>query len=92
MSDPAGSVPLRERLNLADQWRDYLEKVVPEGASEVQKIETRRAWYGGAASMFGLLLGELDVDPDPTELDLEYVEGLTAELEAFGKEVDRGEA
>lgn len=87
----AGSIPLRERRSLAEEW-DNFSKALLANAPEVQRTEMRRAFYAGAQSFFGLISGGLDPDHEPTELDVEYVEGLNQELRAFGRDVSEGRA
>lgn len=44
-----------EQSDLAASFEEYRARVVPDGASEEQIIETRRAFYAGAMCM--LLIG-----------------------------------
>jgi hypothetical protein len=87
-----GAIPLRERRALRDEWAEFAKKILPAGAPEVQRTEMRRAWYTGAAAMFGLMTGGLDADHEPTDLDVAYVESLNQELVAFGRDLNRGRA
>jgi hypothetical protein len=87
---PKGKIPLSMRPTLADQWSAYAAEVLPAGASDVQKIETKRGWYAGAAAMFGLLTGGLDEDSEPTEMDVEYMESIYQELNFFARQVKDG--
>ena len=87
-----GAIPLRERRGLSDEWESYARDILPTAAPDVQKIETRRAFYAGAAAMFGLLTGGLDADSEPTELDVAFVESLSQEIAAFGRDLAEGRA
>lgn len=86
-----GAIPLRERRTLADTYREF-SGVLPKGASEIQRVEMRRAWYAGAAGMFDLMTGGLDADHEPTELDISYVESLFQELQQFARQLEQGKA
>lgn len=45
-----------------DEWEDYLEKVLPSDAGEVQIRETRQAFIAGATSLVALLNSHSDQD------------------------------
>lgn len=90
--NPKGAIPLRERVNLGDQWDDYAREILPQGAGVAQKVETRRAFYAGAAAMFSLLSNGFDADSEPTDLDLDYVTALSREIAQFGEDIARGKA
>ena len=87
-----GAIPLRERRALADEWKEYATRIMPKGAGQTQHVETRRAFYAGAAAMFGLMTGGLDADKEPTDLDVAYVESLNQELKQFLRDLDTGAA
>jgi hypothetical protein len=87
-----GAIPLRDRRSLADEWAEFSRLIVPRNAPEVQRVEMRRAWYAGAAAMFGLMTGGLDADHEPTDLDVAYVESLSEEIETFSRDLARGKA
>lgn len=87
-----GTIPLRERRNLADEWSDFRRQVIPEEAPVMQVVEMRRAWYAGAATLFALVAGGLDADHEPTDLDVMYLESLNQELRAYANELREGRA
>ena len=87
-----GTIPLRERRSLADEWREFERAVMPKGAPQVQRVEMRRAWYAGAAMMFSLMTGGLDADSEPTDLDVAYLSSLHREIAAFSDDLGRGKA
>ena len=87
-----GTIPLRERRTLADEWKDFERQCIPERAGPGQRIETRRAWYAGAATMIALISGGLDADHEPTDLDVAYLESLSQELTAFSRDIGEGRA
>lgn len=87
-----GTIPLRERRTLAQEWTQFERSVLPRVVGKVQRVETRRAWYAGAASMLALLSGGLDADHEPTDLDVAYLEALYQEIVAFSQALGEGKA
>lgn len=87
-----GTIPLRERRALADEWREFDTRIMPGNAGREQRIEMRRAYYAGASSMFHLMTGGLDADSEPTDLDVAFVESLSQELAAFARDLGEGRA
>ncbi len=41
---------------ITEMFRDYVDQVLPSNVSDAQLLETERAFFAGAASMFNLLL------------------------------------
>lgn len=69
-------------LTVADQWKVYETLVLdPIKAGPVQRVETKRAFYAGAAAMLGLF-GSVDDSVD-VEAGVEYLNQLTAEVRDF---------
>lgn len=68
-------------------WIGMLRHVVPEEASEVQVSEMRKAFYMGAEHVWTSILCALDQDVEPTADDMQRMERIAAELEAFKMEV-----
>jgi hypothetical protein len=87
-----GAIPLRERRSLSEEWTEFERTIIPKGAPLVQRVESRRAWYAGAASMLGLVSGGLDADKEPTDLDVAYLESIHQELVAFSRDLTEGTA
>ena len=85
-----GAIPLRERRTLSDEWGDFSKAILPAGASEIQRVETRRAFYAGASSMLALISDGLDADKEATELDVQYVDSLAEKIVAFAKLLGQG--
>lgn len=90
-TQPEGAIPLRERRALSEEWKEFT-RVIPDGAPEMQVVEMRRAFYSGAASLFGLIAGGLDADHEPTDLDVAYLESINEELATFARDLERGAA
>lgn len=90
--DVVGTIPLRERRSIAEEYAEFAAAVLPSAAGEVQRTETRRAYYAGAASMFALMTGGLDKDHEPTELDVAYIQSLYEEIVAFSQALADGTA
>lgn len=84
---------MTQRTTLARAWAEFERLVLdPIDAPQVQRTETRRAWYAGASHMLAALTSGLDPDAEPTDADLAYVSSLAAELEAFGEKLATGRA
>ena len=77
---------------IEEKWHSYRRDVIPDGAPEVQLTECRRAFYAGAAGLMNLVVGGMSDEPEPTQADLDMMDELKAELDAFGRAVRSGEA
>jgi hypothetical protein len=69
--------PIEAKGSIGEGWASYLAAVMPAGAGAVQIEETKRAFYAGAAAMFGDMLTAAELDEDPA----------AALLEAFDREL-----
>jgi len=82
------------RKRLAKQWQEYRERVMPAEAGLTQVRETRRAFYGGAAVLLGIVLR--DVSPSGADVveesDLEMMDDLDFELKEFLADAKAGRA
>jgi hypothetical protein len=75
---------------IAEQWSTYAAQVLPRDAPKVQRVETRRAFYAGALTLFRALIAGLDPDNDPTLEDVRRIDAIDAELKSFYKRVEAG--
>lgn len=75
--------------SIKEQWESYLRDVIPATASPVQREECMRAFYAGAASVFGGLIGGLSCEADTTAEDLAVIDGFHQELEAWNHRMKR---
>lgn len=74
-------------------WLDYRNKVIPPFAPEVQVIESKRAFYAGAASLLNAVMVMLDQgSTEPTDADLEKMDQIQQELVDFAQEVEEERA
>lgn len=69
-------------------WRAY-EILTLKDASEIQRSECRKAYFFGAEHVFMSMMGMLDSGPgtEPTELELERMDKLHAEITRFVDEI-----
>ncbi len=66
---------------VAEYWDDYERAVVPKGADDSQRFQTKCAFYAGASSVFELML---DAGNERGEAGhLAFVFACGAELQAF---------
>lgn len=86
------SVGKVECMSIAKEWEIYRKKVVPANCSTVQLVETRQAFYAGAAVLFALLVTGISNDEEPTAADMAVVEELAKEIDRFGIELMRNDS
>lgn len=89
---PKGAIPLTERETLAHAWDSFRKAAVPEDAGPDQYRAMRRTFYAGATAVFSVMLGNLDADPEMTQLDEAYVLSLMDECRDFARLVGTGRA
>jgi hypothetical protein len=72
--------------HIATVWKVYQRECIQYYASPVQQEECRRAFYAGAATMFGLLtqVGEKSVSEDA---GVRFFEEVQAELQVFARDM-----
>ncbi|KKM01142.1 hypothetical protein LCGC14_1797330 [marine sediment metagenome] len=70
-------------------WESYQSMVIPKDASDTQIRETRQAFYAGAALLWQSLMLFLDNDAEPTTDDMQRMEDLQVEIDAYGQQLDR---
>lgn len=68
-------------------WESYRALCIPPNASATQVSESRKAFYGGAAILFGTLIGSVDGGDEPTQGDMDMMDGIAAELREFRDEM-----
>lgn len=74
---------------IGDGWADYYQ-ILPKNASPVQISETKRAFYSGAAYLYGSLVGGLK---DKTEGDaLALMRRISTEIDIFVEDIRNGKA
>jgi hypothetical protein len=74
---------------IAEAWRSYERHVVPASAPEIQRSETKKAFYAGASTLFGAILAMLEPGEEPTEADLRKMDAVAQELQEHLEEVRR---
>ncbi len=77
------------RINRA--WTRFEKMVVPADAGPVQRAEMRKSFYAGAATLFRMLVDLSDgvvKGEEPSDDDMKLMDGLAAEIEEFGQELD----
>jgi len=80
------------RKIIEEAWESYERQVIPQTAPQVQRIESRRAFYAGAIGTFYGLLGNVGSgDGPPTAEELAIVDGIHNELTEWGERMKRGE-
>ena len=70
-----------------EEWLSYAEKVIPSNAPEVQRAESRRAFYAGAQAVFSGLVKELSDSEGVDEADLALMYYVKDELSQFAQDV-----
>jgi hypothetical protein len=78
-----------KKRRLLESWNEYKDKVVPKEASASQVEETRRAFWGGAGTLFAILTGEISATEEVTEPDMDVLDDVNAEINEFFEEMKR---
>jgi len=73
---------------IKNSWLNYRVLVLPANAPAIQVIECRRAFYAGAASLFGSVMNSLSPGDGVEDSDMRVMEDLDKEIKDFGKELD----
>lgn len=85
-------IHLERRRVVEAAWEDYSSGVLPEDAPPLQFKECKRAFYAGAAALFGALTGNLSPGGDVEVADIALLEGIEEEIVAFKDAVVGGRA
>lgn len=81
-----------KRMLVAEKWDEFARQVMPKDASSVQRQEMRRAFYAGADALLFGTIAAFAPESEPTAEDLELMDGIQQELQAFTADVKRGRA
>ncbi len=77
-----------KRKPIEHGWEGFAAAVLPANASDVQRIEMRKAFFAGAAYLFTLQMQGVSDGDDVTSGDEQFMRRIDEELRAFGKELD----
>lgn len=69
-------------------WK-AMELLMLKDASDVQRTEMRKAYFFGAQHLWASIMGILEPGSEPTELDMERMNKIHAELEKFTEEMKK---
>lgn len=76
---------------IAEQWGVFEARVIPKDAPQVQRLEMKRAFYGGAAGLLSMMLKIADSGMSD-EAGGAVMDGWEDECQRFAQEVKRGAA
>lgn len=69
---------------LNDEWNTYSGHVIPPKAPGIQRVEMRRAFYAGAATMFNLMTQAASKsEGEPTVEEMNEVDAIYKEILTF---------
>ncbi len=80
---------MSRRTIIETSWNSYREQCIPSTSPHVQVVESRRAFYAGAHTLFSEILASLSSGEDATEDDLKMLDDLKAELDEFQQVLSR---
>src|SRR4051812_1723558 len=75
------------RTSIGETWELYENEIMHPEASEIQRFDTKKAFYAGAAAMFQALNLGLEASQEPTQEDLDNVDPLLDDLSDFLEKV-----
>jgi hypothetical protein len=70
-------------------WRAYEIIVLPENAGDIQRSESRQAFFAGAQHLWASIMVFLDAGTEPTDADLKRMDLIQKELDDFVEEMKR---
>ena len=69
---------------MEEMWEGFAGAVIPHvSSSSIQYDEMKKAFFSGAFCLFNWFMVQMDEDREPTEGDLDKVDTMHKELEAF---------
>lgn len=80
------------KQRIGEMWASYESEVLPARAHDVERMETKRAFYAGAQGLLSAILKGLTPGTEPEEADLRMMDEIEAEIRAFGEDVGEGRA
>src|SRR3546814_20446029 len=75
---------------LNNEWDTFREMVLAHDAPDIQLSEMRRAFFGGAAALFKVMMRKLDPGEAPTERDESKKESIDQELRDYVAQAGKG--
>jgi hypothetical protein len=81
-----------KRRYIAEQWNEYLTRIMPKDAPAIQVRETKRAFYAGAHSLLMAVCASVSAGEETTPADIEIITDIQAEVEAFAEDLEAGRA
>jgi hypothetical protein len=75
---------------LAQQWQKFRTEILPLHCGMIQLIETRRAFYAGAAACMSINCQMADEATE--EEGVAILDSVAAELKQFGQDIEAGRA
>lgn len=75
---------------IKEAWERFAAECLPANVGEVQRVETRRAFYAGALSLFAGICGAVEPgEGEPTAADMAMLDGVREEVEQYKAELAR---
>jgi hypothetical protein len=74
---------------IREEWESYQRAVLPKDAGKTQKLETRRAFYAGAAAFYKIVF-EIGDANSPEDKGVDVLESLAEELQRFADGIRNG--
>lgn len=72
------------KLSIELRWLEWARERIPASAPEIQRVESRRAFYAGAiAAFYGMMTALAPGDREPTEADMAVMDDLDNEFKRF---------
>lgn len=76
------------RRRILEEWNAFRSKVLPADISEIQHIETRRAFYAGAIACFSIINRITEQTPD--EEGMQLFDELALEFGKYAEDLRSG--
>lgn len=75
---------------IKEAWDEFDERVLPLECGQVQRIETKRAFYQGAIAMFFGIVNMLEPGKEVADGDIIKMDAIKAEVDQFAQDLRDG--
>ncbi len=77
------------RKPIDEEWASFAKQVLLKNVGTVQREEMRRAFFGGAVSLFSLIMNSLEGGDEATEADFKLMDDVKENFDDYARGMAR---